>query len=59
MNQTERQVSWLGVGRMGEAMAERLLATAFVCTPVSGNPLVVRSGNLIFAVSGPPAAAGP
>ena len=30
--------------------------TAFVCAPVSGNPLVVRSGNLIFAVSGPPAA---
>lgn len=145
MNQTDRQVSWLGVGRMGEAMAERLLAagvhvqawnrtpdkvagllaqgatplaspalseapvafsmvlndealdrlghdddgilagtrppgvwvdcstvspeaseraaraaaargTAFVCAPVSGNPLVVRSGNLIFAVSGPPAA---
>ncbi len=26
MNQTDRQVSWLGVGRMGEAMAERLLA---------------------------------
>jgi 3-hydroxyisobutyrate dehydrogenase len=145
MNQTDQRVSWLGVGRMGEAMAERLLAAgvaiqawnrtpdkvtglvargatlleapalseapvafsmvlndealdalwqaddgilggvqpprvwvecstvspgasqraaeaaaaqdvAFVCAPVSGNPLVVRSGNLIFAVSGPPAA---
>ena len=145
MSQTNGQVSWLGVGRMGEAMAERLLAagvgvqawnrtpgkvagllaqgatplaspalseapvafsmvlndealdrlagdddgilagarppgvwvdcstvspgaseragraaaargTAFVCAPVSGNPSVVRSGNLIFAVSGPPAA---
>ncbi|MDX6338781.1 MAG: hypothetical protein QOG05_6121 [Streptosporangiaceae bacterium] len=144
MNQTNQRVSWLGVGRMGEAMAERLLAAgvgvqawnrspdkvaglvaagatllaspalsdapvafsmvlndealdalwqaddgilagarppdvwvdcstvspaasqraadaaaardvAFVCAPVSGNPLVVRSGNLIFAVSGPPA----
>ncbi len=145
MNQTDRRVSWLGAGRMGEAMAGRLLAagagvhvwnrtpgklagllaqgatllaspalseapvafsmvlndealdrlwqagdgilagarppgvwvdcstvspaasqraadaaaargTAFVCAPVSGNPSVVRSGNLIFAVSGPPAA---
>jgi 3-hydroxyisobutyrate dehydrogenase-like beta-hydroxyacid dehydrogenase len=145
MNQTDQRVSWLGVGRMGEAMVERLLAAgvaiqawnrtpdkvsglvargatlleepalseapvafsmvlndealdalwqaddgilggvqpprvwvecstvspgasqraaeaaaardvAFVCAPVSGNPLVVRSGNLIFAVSGPPAA---
>lgn len=145
MNQTDQRVSWLGAGRMGEAMAERLLAAgvavqawnrtpekvaglvargatllgapalsdapvafsmilndealdalwqaddgilggarrpdvwvdcstvspaasqraadaaaaqnvAFVCAPVSGNPLVVRSGNLIFAVSGPPAA---
>ncbi len=145
MNQTSQRVSWLGVGRMGEAMAERLLAAgvgvqawnrspdkvaglaargatllaapalsdapaafsmvlndgaldalwqaddgvlacprppdvwvdcstvspaaseraaaaaaardiAFVCAPVSGNPLVVRSGNLIFAVSGPAAA---
>jgi 3-hydroxyisobutyrate dehydrogenase-like beta-hydroxyacid dehydrogenase len=145
MNQTDQRVSWLGVGRMGEAMAERLLAAgvaveawnrtpekvaglvargatllaapalseapvafsmvlhdealdalwqaddgvlggprrpdvwvdcstvspaasqraadaaaaqnvAFVCAPVSGNPLVVRSGNLIFAVSGPPPA---
>ena len=26
MNQANQQVSWLGVGRMGEAMAERLLA---------------------------------
>jgi 3-hydroxyisobutyrate dehydrogenase-like beta-hydroxyacid dehydrogenase len=30
---------------------------AFVCAPVSGNPSVVRAGNLIFAVSGPAAAA--
>jgi 3-hydroxyisobutyrate dehydrogenase len=29
---------------------------AFVCAPVSGNPSVVRSGRLIFAVSGPAAA---
>jgi 3-hydroxyisobutyrate dehydrogenase len=26
---------------------------AFVCAPVSGNPSVVRSGRLLFAVSGP------
>ena len=26
MSPTERRVTWLGVGRMGEAMAERLLA---------------------------------
>jgi 3-hydroxyisobutyrate dehydrogenase-like beta-hydroxyacid dehydrogenase len=145
MNQIDQRVSWLGVGRMGEAMAERLLTAgiavqawnrtpekvaglvargatllaapalseapvafsmvlndealdalwqaddgvlggarrpdvwvdcstvspaasqraadaaaaqnvAFICAPVSGNPLVVRSGNLIFAVSGPPPA---
>lgn len=31
-------------------------ATAFVCAPVSGNPSVVRAGNLIFAASGPAAA---
>jgi 3-hydroxyisobutyrate dehydrogenase-like beta-hydroxyacid dehydrogenase len=28
----------------------------FVCAPVSGNPGVVRAGNLIFAASGPAAA---
>jgi 3-hydroxyisobutyrate dehydrogenase len=37
-----------------EAAAKR--GTAFVCAPVSGNPSVVRAGNLIFAVSGPAAA---
>jgi 3-hydroxyisobutyrate dehydrogenase-like beta-hydroxyacid dehydrogenase len=40
--------------RAAEAAAAR--GTAFVCAPVSGNPSVVRAGNLIFAVSGPPAA---
>jgi 3-hydroxyisobutyrate dehydrogenase len=40
--------------RAAEAAAER--GTAFVCAPVSGNPSVVRAGNLIFAVSGPAAA---
>ncbi len=28
-------------------------SVAYVCAPVSGNPGVVRAGNLIFAVSGP------
>jgi 3-hydroxyisobutyrate dehydrogenase len=37
--------------RAAEAAAKR--ATAFVCAPVSGNPSVVRAGNLIFAASGP------
>lgn len=37
--------------RAATAAAER--GVAFVCAPVSGNPGVVRSGNLIFAVSGP------
>ena len=40
--------------RAAGAAASR--GTAFVCAPVSGHPSVVRSGNLIFAVSGPPAA---
>jgi 3-hydroxyisobutyrate dehydrogenase-like beta-hydroxyacid dehydrogenase len=40
--------------RAADAAAEA--GTAFVCAPVSGNPSVVRSGNLIFAVSGPAAA---
>ena len=35
MNQTDRQVSWLGVGRMGEAMADRrMLAMARSVAPV-------------------------
>jgi 3-hydroxyisobutyrate dehydrogenase len=37
--------------RAAAAAARR--GTAFVCAPVSGNPSVVRAGNLIFAVSGP------
>jgi 3-hydroxyisobutyrate dehydrogenase len=41
--------------RAAGAAAER--GVAFVCAPVSGNPSVVRAGNLIFAVSGPAAAA--
>jgi 3-hydroxyisobutyrate dehydrogenase len=40
--------------RAAEAAAER--GVAFVCAPVSGNPSVVRAGNLIFAASGPAAA---
>jgi 3-hydroxyisobutyrate dehydrogenase len=36
------------------AEAAAAVGTAFVCAPVSGNPSVVRAGNLIFAVSGPP-----
>jgi 3-hydroxyisobutyrate dehydrogenase len=37
--------------RAAAAAARR--GVAFVCAPVSGNPSVVRAGNLIFAVSGP------
>jgi 3-hydroxyisobutyrate dehydrogenase len=37
--------------RAASAAAER--GTVFVCAPVSGNPSVVRAGNVIFAVSGP------
>jgi 3-hydroxyisobutyrate dehydrogenase len=37
--------------RAATAAAER--GVAFVCAPVSGNPSVVRAGNVIFAVSGP------
>ncbi len=40
--------------RAAEAAAQR--GVAFVCAPVSGNPSVVRAGNLIFAASGPAAA---
>src|ERR1700733_44697 len=40
--------------RAAAAAAER--GVAFVCAPVSGNPSVVRAGNLIFAASGPAAA---
>jgi 3-hydroxyisobutyrate dehydrogenase len=40
--------------RAAAAAAQR--GVAFVCAPVSGNPSVVRAGNLIFAVSGPAAA---
>ena len=40
--------------RAAEAAARR--GVAFVCAPVSGNPSVVRAGNLIFAASGPAAA---
>jgi 3-hydroxyisobutyrate dehydrogenase len=40
--------------RAAAAAAER--GVAFVCAPVSGNPSVVRGGNLIFAASGPPKA---
>lgn len=40
--------------RAAEAAAKR--GTAFVCAPVSGNPSVVRAGNLIFAASGPESA---
>ncbi len=35
------------------AAAAALKRIAFVCAPVSGNPSVVRAGNLIFAASGP------
>jgi 3-hydroxyisobutyrate dehydrogenase-like beta-hydroxyacid dehydrogenase len=40
--------------RAAAAAADR--GTAFVSAPVSGNPSVVRAGNLIFAASGPAAA---
>jgi 3-hydroxyisobutyrate dehydrogenase len=38
------------------AAAAAARGVAFVCAPVSGNPSVVRAGNLIFATSGPAAA---
>jgi 3-hydroxyisobutyrate dehydrogenase len=38
------------------AQAAAARGVAFVSAPVSGNPSVVRSGRLIFAVSGPQAA---
>lgn len=34
------------------ARAAKVTGTRFLCAPVSGNPSVVRAGNLIFAVSG-------
>jgi 3-hydroxyisobutyrate dehydrogenase-like beta-hydroxyacid dehydrogenase len=37
---------------VGEAAAR--VGTAFVAAPISGNPNVVRSGDAVFAVSGPP-----
>jgi 3-hydroxyisobutyrate dehydrogenase len=55
---------WVDCSTVSPAASERAAAaaavcgTAFVSAPVSGNPGVVRSGNLIFAVSGPPAAVG-
>jgi 3-hydroxyisobutyrate dehydrogenase len=59
---------WVDCSTVSTAASDRAAAAAaargvgFVCAPVSGNPGVVRSGNLIFAVSGAPAAvamAGP
>lgn len=53
---------WVDCSTVSTAASDRAAAaaaargTGFVCAPVSGNPGVVRSGNLIFAVSGPPAA---
>jgi len=52
MNQTDRQVSWLGVGRMGEAMAERLLAAgvgvqAWNRTPDKMAGLLARGATLL------------
>jgi len=53
---------WIDCSTVSPAASERAAAAAaaqgiaFVCAPVSGNPSVVRSGNLIFAVSGPPEA---
>lgn len=53
---------WVDCSTVSAAASERAAAAAaasgvdFVCAPVSGNPAVVRAGNLIFAVSGPAAA---
>jgi len=50
---------WLDCSTVSVAASERAAAaasdrgTAFLAAPVSGNPGVVRTGNLIFAVSGP------
>jgi 3-hydroxyisobutyrate dehydrogenase len=53
---------WVDCSTVSRAASERAAAAAaargvaFVCAPVSGNPSVVRAGNLIFATSGPAAA---
>lgn len=47
-------VSVKASARAGEAAAS--VGVEFVCAPVSGNPEAVRTGNLMFAVSGQPAA---
>jgi 3-hydroxyisobutyrate dehydrogenase len=53
---------WVDCSTVSVAASQRAAAAAaargvsFVCAPVSGNPSVVRAGNLLFAVSGPPAA---
>lgn len=53
---------WVDCSTVSAAASERAAEAAaargvgFVSAPVSGNPGVVRSGNLIFAVSGPPSA---
>ncbi|HVQ90771.1 MAG TPA: NAD(P)-dependent oxidoreductase [Mycobacteriales bacterium] len=50
---------WLDCSTVSVAASSRAAAAAassnvdFVCAPVSGNPGVVRAGNLIFAASGP------
>lgn len=53
---------WVDCSTVSRAASARAAAAAaargvaFVCAPVSGNPSVVRAGNLIFATSGPAAA---
>jgi 3-hydroxyisobutyrate dehydrogenase len=53
---------WVECSTVSREASERAAAAAgehgidFVCAPVSGNPSVVRAGNLIFAASGPAAA---
>jgi 3-hydroxyisobutyrate dehydrogenase-like beta-hydroxyacid dehydrogenase len=53
---------WVDCSTVSVAASSRAAAAAaestvdVVCAPVSGNPGVVRAGNLIFAASGPPVA---
>ena len=50
-------LGWIGAGRMGYAMAERLAkGVQYLAAPVSGNAKVIKAGKLTFVVSGPKSA---
>ena len=70
MSSTSKTIGWIGIGRMGYAMAERLAKGGANLTvwnrtrakaeplaaPVSGNGKVIKAGKLSFVCSGPRAA---